>query len=105
MCSQDLLEYPDLQPSSNEDTHTSTWSVAATKLSSEDRLCAVLEKLSHLNLTGSVELESQTLTVAGGGCCDVFIGYVVGKSGRIKVAVRQLRPHIILKHDFRKVRP
>lgn len=65
-----------------------------------NRLRAVLEKLSHLNLTGDVELWKE---VAGGGYCDVFIGFVLCRQTRTKVAVRRLRSFIINQHDFRKV--
>lgn len=69
---------------------------------SADRLRAVLEELSHLNITGLVEDKKQI--AAGGGYCDVFIGYVRQGSSRVKVAIRQLRSYIMLHRDFQKVR-
>lgn len=74
-----------------------------TAPTSAEQLQVVLEELSHLNLTGNVEIESQIAT-AGGGYCDVFIGYVRRGPNRVKVAVRQLRAFIMLERDFKKVR-
>lgn len=74
-----------------------------TALSSAVQLRAVLEELTHLNLTKNLTIEKQ-IPMAGGGYCDVFIGYVRRGSRRVKVAVRQLRTYIMLERDFKKVR-
>lgn len=71
-------------------------------ISSADRLRVVLEKLGDLNVTKNVQIAEQ-IASAGGGFCDVYIGYALRGSDRIKVAVRKLRAFIILNHDFRKV--
>lgn len=74
-----------------------------TALSSADQLRAALEELTHLNLTKSLTIEKQ-IPMAGGGYCDIFIGYARRGSRHVKVAVRQLRTYIMLERDFKKVR-
>lgn len=73
-----------------------------TLTASADQLRAVLAELTRLNLTKSLATE-ELIHKAGGGYCDVFIGYVRRGSSRVKVAVRKLRTHIMSDRDFLKV--
>lgn len=104
--SSDQLGFPGLLDNSDLQPKSARADSRITAPTSAERLNAVLEELSHLNVTGSIEIEKPIAT-AGGGYCDVFIGYVrrLGGPNRVKVAVRQLRTFIMLERDFKKVRP
>lgn len=85
---------------SNLNSQQRSESISTT--SSATRLQDILKKLRHLDVTGCVEIDEQD-AISGGGYCDIFIGYVNRKPGRVKVAIRQLRVYITSDHDFKKV--
>lgn len=88
-----------LSPTYPDDADSSR---ALSHRDSDKRLHNVLKDLNHLNVTECIELVGQ-IASAGGGYCDVYVGFALRGGSRIKVAIRQLRAFIIFKRDFKKV--
>lgn len=88
-----------LSPTYPDDAESSR---ALSHRDSDKRIHNVLKDLNHLNVTECIELVGQ-IASAGGGYCDVYVGFALRGGSRIKVAISQLRAFIIFKRDFKKV--